>query len=126
MIYNKLIPLEYGSFSDVSSGTSPVPFKPTPTPQDYINGSISRVFAKKVNESMVIEVQGSQAGTLNAALYTIVTATWIISGPKNNTYTGKIVNQTGVIQQNMFEIDRVNTETGVDLSKVLSKRPLQF
>lgn len=119
MIYNENITTQYGAFLELTKGTSPVPFKPSPTKDDYATGYIVRTFAKKTNEELLMEVQPNQAKTINASLYRVVTLNWKISGPKNTVYTGNVVDSYGVIQQNQYEIARIKTEQEVDLTKVL-------
>lgn len=125
MIYNENIPTEYGTYAGLSAGGTPIPYKPQPSAQDYSNGIIVRTFAKKINESMVVEIQSQQVSGMNASLYSVVTINWTISGPRNNVYDGKILTNVGVAPQNTFEISRVNTENGVDLSHALPN-PLEF
>jgi hypothetical protein len=119
MIYNENIVSEYGDVSGLDIGTAPIPYKPTPTSQDYSNGSITRVFAKKLNSNAVIEIQNQQVQNISTSLYATVSLSWAISGPKNNTYSGKIITNFGVVELNTSEINRVKVENGVDLSLAL-------
>lgn len=123
MIYNNALSSQYGDFIGIS-GTAPVTSKPLPTKQNYEAGSFGRVFAKKINENSIIEIDGKQAKTVNTKLYRLVFVNWTISGPKENRYKNGILSP-GVYNQNTFEIDRVMIEDGVDLKKVLPN-PLEY
>lgn len=123
MRYNDSLATQYGDFIGVR-GDSPKPNKPLPSKEDYTAGSFTRVFAKKVNEDHILEVDGKQVQKINTNLYQIVFATWTISGPKENRYKNGIITP-GVYNQNVFEIDRVMKENGVDLKKVLPN-PLEY
>ena len=119
MIQNDNILSEYGSFVEVKTGTSPNPYKPVPNKQDYSRGYVTRYFAKKVNEDVVIEIQSTQVSSINTALYATTELTWRISGPKESVYVNGIVDKTGVKSQNDFSIQTVKTERGIDLYKAL-------
>jgi hypothetical protein len=125
MIQNDKIAMEYGSFSEIKTGVAPIPYKPTPAKDDYIRGYVPRYFAKKVNEDVVVEIQFNRVGSINTSLYVIVTLNWRISGPKESIYTNGIMDKYGVKAQNLFSIETVKTEQGVDLYKVLPN-PLEF
>lgn len=121
MIFKNDMYKEYGTFSEISSGAVPVPYKPSPSKDDYSRGYIDRNFVKKVNENSVIEVQFAQIGSINSSLYKLVTIRWYITGPKE-TIVNKdgVVEKLGVAAQNRYEIETAKTETGVDLSAKLS------
>ena len=125
MIYNDALSSIYSGTEPVSLGASPIPTRPTPTALDYANGYITRAFAKKVNEDIVVEISNQQISGLNADLYAAVKITWTITGPKYDKYNGKVIDQSGVIKQNQFEISRVMKEAGINLGKILSN-PLEF
>ncbi len=120
MIYNESLKNSYGEFLDLSFGVSPVNYKPKPTSSDYDNGYITRYFVKKLNEDKIMEVTYENGSMVNKNLYKFVALSWRISGPKNTTTKGNIKNNTGVVEQNKFEIDRIYKEQDVDLSKVLA------
>ena len=125
MIQNDHIASEYGAFNELKAGSSPSPYKPIPQPADYSRGYIARTFAKKVNEDVTVEIKNEQKATINAALYAIVTLNWQIVGPKESIYINGIMDKYGVKAQNIFSIETVKTEQGVDLYKVLPN-PLEF
>ena len=125
MIYNDSLKNSYGTFAEVSSISSIVKYRPSPTPTDYNKGYITRNFAKKINENIILEVEPSNVRSISKALYKVVSVNWKITGPKNNVMSGNMLNKAGVMDQNMFEIDRVKKEENVDLSIVLHN-PLEY
>ncbi len=121
MIFKNDMFKEYGVFAEISSGGVPVPYKPTPSKDDYTRGYIDRNFVKKVNENTIVEVQFAQIGNINPALYKLVSLRWYISGPKETIVNKNgVVEKLGVSTQNQYEIATVKIETGVDLSGKLS------
>lgn len=118
MKYNDNISSEYGTFLDIN-GESPLPAKPTLTKKDYQNGSIRRAFAKKINDSRIVEISMSQVGSINSNLYQVVTINWTIRGIKENRKVDGVL-EYGVANLNKFEIDRATKEEGINLSPVLT------
>jgi hypothetical protein len=123
MKYNDAIVNEYGSFIGMI-GQPPSQAKPLPTNQDYANGSFNRVFAKKINDDILVEIKLEQSGNINRDLYKVISINWVISGPRENSYSKEVITP-GVSDSNMFEINRVLKEYGVDLRKVLPN-PLEY
>jgi hypothetical protein len=117
MKYNDAIVNEYGNFVGII-GQSPLQSKPLPTKQDYFNGNFTRVFAKKINDDVLIEINPDQSRNINQDLYKIVSINWTISGVRENSYSKGVIT-TGVSESNNFEINRALKEDGVDLRKVL-------
>lgn len=124
MRYNENITFEYGE-SNIPSLASPVAYKPLPTEEDYKLGYIIRTFAKKINENTIVEMNYADAKEINSDLYAVITATWKITGPRNNLRKGSMIMDDGVEDQNKFEIDRIIKEQGIDLSKALPD-PLEY
>lgn len=122
MIYNEKLKTSYGEFSDLSGNQAPAIYKPMPSSSDYDEGYIDRYFVKKINEDKIVEVTYENGNTVNTSLYKLVSLSWRISGPKHTTMKGNVKNNTGVVEQNEFEINRVYKENNVDLSKVLANR----
>jgi hypothetical protein len=120
MIYNEKIASSYGSFIGTGTTNFPLNYKPTVREENYKTGYLARYFAKKVNENKIIEIENRPNYLNNNQLYKIVSLKWKISGPKNNVYKGNILDKSGVMEQNKFEIDRVKIEEGVDLSSTLT------
>jgi hypothetical protein len=123
MKYNDAIVNEYGSFIGMM-GQPPLQAKPLPTKQDYANGSFNRVFAKKINDDILVEIKLEQSGNINRDLYKVISINWVISGVRENSYSKEVITP-GVSDSNMFEINRALKEYGVDLRKVLPN-PLEY
>jgi len=123
MKYNENLPVAYGIFSEIY-GKTPVNVRPHPSKDDYTKRKFSRVFARKINDSVLFEISGEQISNINARLYQIIYVSWTITGPRENKYMNGIITP-GVQDQNIFEIDRVMKEDGVDLKKVLPN-PLEY
>jgi hypothetical protein len=125
MNYNDKLKSEYGSFNEVVSGASPRPFKPTPTSDDYLNGYLTRAFAKKVNENIVMEVKPEESGGYNRALYKTVLVNWKITGPKNSVVVNGVLQNVGVTESNTLEVRKILLENNIDLSRTLNN-PLEY
>jgi hypothetical protein len=48
MIYNETLSSQYGIFPEIGGSTNITIYKPMPSADDYTNGFITRVFAKKL------------------------------------------------------------------------------
>ena len=125
MKYNDAITAEYGGSSGKLTGISPTTNKPHPKDSDYNNGYFTRVFIKKVNENILMEIRPEDAKSINAILYKIVYLNWRITGIKDTVRSSSMVNIIGVSQQNLFEIDRIKKEQELDLSRLL-QNPLEY
>jgi len=123
MKYNDAIVNEYGGFIGIM-GQSPLQSKPFPTKEDYFKGSFIRVFAKKINDDVLIEINPDQPRNINQDLYKIVSINWTISGVRENSYSKGVITP-GVSDSNNFEINRALKEDGVDLRRVLPN-PLEY
>lgn len=119
MIYNDKLAKLYGTFEDISSSSNLVVFKAKPNPNDYTLGFVNRLFAKKVNDEKIYEIDFENSKNINSILYKIVSIKWKISGPKNNFIKNGVLDKAGVTEQNKAEIDRIQKEEGVDLSYAL-------
>jgi len=81
--------------------------------QDIINGSISRYFLKKHNESAIIETNQLQynqwqSNVMDSKIYSATSLTWFITGNINDEQqNGYLVE--GVITKNKKEIQRATT-----------------
>jgi len=124
MIYNDKISSEYGLESPFT-GDSPVAYQPKPTGDDYKQGFFVRWFAKRINDNKAVEINPEQSDKINTDLYSIVSVIWKISGPRTPIKTKGIIQKFGVETENQDEIQRIKTETGVDLSYTLTN-PLEF
>ena len=123
MKYNDAIVNEYGNFVG-TMGQSPLQAKPLPTKEDYFKGSFTRVFAKKINDDVLVEINPDQPRNINRDLYKIVSINWAISGVRENSNSKGVITP-GVSDLNIFEINRALKEDEVDLRKVLPN-PLEY
>ena len=119
MIFNDTVALEYGTNSSVV-GVSPIAYQPKPLSNDYVQGFLTRWFAKRVNSNKAIEISPEQRGESNTDVYIIISVIWKISGPKDSLIINRIIEKSGIIKENNDEIQRVKKETGVDLSFTLT------
>lgn len=124
MKFNDNITSEYGRFAEIV-GTSPSPAKPMPIKSDYERGIFTRVFAKRYNQDTIIEVSPEKVGDINTSLYEIVYVTWRVSGPRYSSYSNNKIVNTGVAEQNNFEIEKILKEKNIDLKKILNN-PLEY
>lgn len=119
MIYNDSLVKSYGTAPENFVGIAPKMYIPMASADDYKVGFIKRVFAKKANENVIVEIKYSDASAINPALYKVITINWKVSGPKNNIMKNGMLDKAGVMEQNRIEIERANTEEGIDLSGTL-------
>lgn len=97
--------------------------KPNLTKQDYDDGIIYRYFIKKVNESLIYEVEQNDyinwtAKKIDPNLYVAVELPWIIAGNLNDAYEGPVL-IPGVVTQNQQIITEAE-KTISGISKVLN------
>jgi hypothetical protein len=116
---------EYGSFSDLTTGSPLVKIKHNPTDKEYSSGIMVRFFAKKINENQITEISYENSLRINQSLYKVVSVQWKIRGPKFNVSKGSFIEKSGVTEQNLLEVDRVKKEHAIDLSSVLGN-PLEY
>lgn len=125
MIYNDKISVEYGSSNLFQFGEYPVQYRPVPSKQNMDTGVLVRSFAKKANEDKIVEVNPAQVSVIDRTMYSIVFVNWKIAGSKYQQTENGIITKTSVIDSNNSEIERVRTESGIDLSRVLTN-PLEY
>lgn len=101
--YDKLNSTFNGSF------TTPIPYYPVPTDNDYKMGFISRYFVKKRNSSYttIVEISPdtyntyfSNTSILDTNLYAAVKINWKISGTLNNDFSDVNFPKIGIIETN--------------------------
>jgi hypothetical protein len=102
--------------------------KPSPTPTDYANGSITRYFLQQVNTFKITEVDSSQyndwkSGKIDPNLYSGVDVVWYISGPVNDVSNGPAVAK-GVRSKNIQQTQFAN-KTIPGITNVLTN-PTQY
>lgn len=119
MIYNDSLAKSYGIAPVTFVGVAPKLYVPLVSTNDYNAGFFKRTFAKKINEYKTVEIKYSDSTSINSSLYKLVTINWKVSGPKNNVMKNGVLDKSGVTEQNRYEIERANTEDGVDLSATL-------
>jgi hypothetical protein len=126
MITNDNILLEYGSFNIRLNRLPTLQiFKPAPTQSDYAKGYIQRVFIIKHSDKTGFEISTNDVSNVDEGVYSISNVMWRISGKKDFTKVGNVVEDFGVASQNNQEIERVKLESGVSLTNLL-KNPLEF
>jgi hypothetical protein len=101
VVYSKLVPNRTQSVrnyivnSDVSTSDRkiPIPFYPTPSQNDYQNGSFTRYFAKKINNLSFIEIDSTTYSAISSnnseylwELYNVIEIPWQLTGDKNQVY----------------------------------------
>lgn len=118
MIYNPKITTEYGTFKiiPIDSFIPPV-FKPTPLPEDYQLGYISRTFILKHSDGSGKEIDPNLAKNVSQDSYSTYSFNWRISGYRYLTKTGSLVIDYGVEPQNRQELARVGSADGVNLQR---------
>jgi hypothetical protein len=122
MIYNENLKSSYGEFPEIGKPSKMLTRRTAPSPEEYENGYITRFFAKKINENVIMEIDFESYSRINTALYKGVQIEWKITGPRNNIMLNGRFDKAGVTEQNTFEIDRIKKEEGVDLSSVLANK----
>mgnify|MGYP003353142457 CR=1 FL=1 len=79
----------------------PVYNRPQPTNANYINGYFVRYFVKKTNDSAIYEVLPDRYNNISNKFYQKISINWIISGKKDDEYSGKIQTYVGVKSANI-------------------------
>ena len=102
----------------------PIYFKPFPKSKDYSSGYINRYFVQKINDLIITEVNKNKYNEISSTVYNKLSIRWIISGPKNNVYKNKMLDRTGVTEQNI-KILNVSEKKMKGL-KVYLNNPLEF
>lgn len=126
MILNKNLPLEYGP-SDITVGFElVVPIsKPSPGHLDYARGYITRYIMVKNSDKSGYEISASSVSNVNESIYTVYDLIWRISGKENFTKVGNIIEDYGVRNQNLQQIEKIKINNRVSLTPFL-KNPLEF
>ena len=102
----------------------PVYFKPFPKTKDYSIGYINRYFVQKINDLTITEVNKNKYNEISSTVYNKLSIRWIISGPKNNVYKNKMLDRTGVTEQNIKTLNV--SEYKMKGLKTYLKNPLEF
>jgi hypothetical protein len=102
----------------------PSTYLPTPSESDYMNGFITRHFIGKQNQNIIIETNLRDYKMTDGNFFIKAQCNWRLTGPKNNVYSGTMLQTFGVSEQNKIQIDRLKkTLPGVE--NILTN-PLQF
>ena len=102
----------------------PVYFKPFPKTKDYSIGYINRNFVQKINDLTITEVNKNKYNEISSTVYNKLSIRWIISGPKNNVYKNKMLDRTGVTEQNIKTLNV--SENKMKGLKTYLNNPLEF
>jgi hypothetical protein len=89
-----------GSFDFAKPST----YIPTITKDDYDRGYIDRFFVARINYFDVIETNYKDYNIANTSYFIKTKIDWKITGPELNTYIGKTLQETGVVNYNNFRI----------------------
>lgn len=89
-----------GSFDFAKPST----YIPTITQDDYDRGYIDRFFVARINYFDVIETNYKDYNIANTSYFIKTKIDWKITGPELNTYIGKTLQETGVVNYNNFRI----------------------
>jgi hypothetical protein len=111
---NKAVNFEYDAIKRISvtNSKTPIPRIITPTQSDYNRGYITRYFVKKINETLILEINlddfnevGSDGG-LDVNIWKPFSLKWKISGPISDALdtNGNIV-EYGVVDTNKRTLD---------------------
>jgi len=87
-------------------------YNPIITSNDIDQGFITRYFLKKINSTVILEINKDQEADYNSKkidpnLYTLSTIKWVITGPINNEVTGNIIRES-VASQNKKAVVNAN------------------
>jgi hypothetical protein len=126
MITNNNLIKEYGQFNiSLNRNSVPPVFKPAPVDEDYKKGYIERYFIVKHSDKSGHEIDPSASEDVDTFIYSIVKIVWRIKGKKHFTKVGTVIEDYGVSEQNLSQINNVKIDTGISLSPFL-KNPLEF
>ena len=89
-----------GSFNFAKPST----YIPTISQEDYDNGYIDKFFVARINYFDVIETNYKDYNLANTSYFIKIKTDWKITGPEFNTYIGKTLQETGVVNYNNFRI----------------------
>jgi len=88
-------------------GLSPIPYKSSPTSQDYTNGYFIRYFSKKTNQNIYIEINKkdfdliqSKSSKILWQLYQPISVVWQLSGDEQQVFKANRNNVLLVEKQN--------------------------
>lgn len=109
-----------GSFDFAKPST----YIPTITQDDYDRGYIDRFFVARINYFDVIETNYKDYNTANTSYFIKTKIDWKITGPELNTYIGKTLQETGVVNYNNFRIR--DAQLYIKNINIILNNPKQF
>lgn len=104
--------------------TKPATYIPTITQEDYDRGYIDRFFVARINYFDVIETNYKEYNRANTSYFIKIKISWKITGPEFNTYIGKTLQETGVVNYNTFRIS--DAQSYIPNISVVLNNPKQF
>jgi len=126
MITNNNLVFEYGrSNIFLKSYNTPVPYKPIPASGDFSRGYIERYIAIRNSDKSGCEINSNTIENIDDRVYTVYQILWRITGKKDFTKVGNIIEDYGVQNQNLQQIEKVKINSKVSLTPFL-KNPLEF
>jgi len=109
-----------GSFDFAKPST----YIPTITQNDYDRGYIDRFFVARINYFDIIETNYKDYNVANTSYFIKTKIDWKITGPEFNTYIGKTLQETGVVNYNNFRIR--DAQTYIKNINIVLNNPKQF
>ena len=82
----------------------PASYIPIIRKQDYKSGYIRRYFITKANCVENIEINIKDYNAVDASFFNRGSLLWKITGPKHSTFQNNILQQTGVVEYNSYQI----------------------
>jgi hypothetical protein len=109
-----------GSFDFAKPST----YIPTITQDDYDRGYIDRFFVARINYFDIIETNYKDYNVANTSYFIKTKIDWKITGPEFNTYIGKTLQETGVVNYNNFRIR--DAQLYIKNINIILNNPKQF
>ena len=88
----------------------PSTYLPAPTSSDYVYGFIVRYFVCKFNQDVIVETNARDYKMTDDSFFIKAQCDWQITGPKNNVYSGSMLQISGVTEYNRIQINRLKTK----------------
>lgn len=104
MIPNTDIKLKYRLGLGDFNFMIPATYLPTPNPNAYKLGFITRYFSTKRNQNQISEVNARDYANIDDGFFIKGTLLWRISGVRNNLYKGTMLVEPGVEEFNRIQI----------------------
>lgn len=102
----------------------PATYIPTITQDDYDRGYIDRFFVARINYFDIIETSYKEYNITNTSYFIKTKIDWKITGPEFNTYIGKTLQETGVVNYNNLRIRDV--QVYIPNIAIILNNPKQF